>query len=195
MIIGLIVTVFILPLLGADEKKQELSEEDKKALEMVEKYATPGEKHKFLDYFVGEWGSTVKMAGEPGGEPVTYNEEISVKWLLGGRYLHAHLKGTFMGKPYDIYVYNGYDNYKKEFFSIQLSTLWTGYYLSTGNLDESGKIRTDRAVVYDPETGKINVKAVTTIMDKDNYKYEFYIIDDKGKETRTMEVFYKRRHT
>jgi len=194
--VGLLVIFLVLPVLNmgaADEKKQELSEADKKAQELVEQYATPGENHKFLDSFVGEWDSLVKYYTAPGAEPFIYKEQISVKWILGGRYTQALLKGNLLGKEYEIFVYNGYDNYKKEFFSIQLSTLNTGYYLGTGSLDKSGKIRTDTSVVDDPTEGKVNTKAVTTLLDRNTYRYEFYILDDKGKETLVMEVIYNRK--
>jgi hypothetical protein len=179
--------------LCAQEKKQELSEADKKAQELMEEYAAPGENHKFLDYFVGEWESLVKYYSEPGAEPFIYKEQITVKWILGGRFTRAVLKGNLLGREYEVFVYNGYDNYKKEFFSIQLSTLNTGYYSGTGSLDKSGKIRTDTSVFDDPTEGKVNTKAVTTLLDRNTYRYEFYIVDDKGKETLVMEVVYNRK--
>lgn len=178
---------------SAQEKKPEISEADKKALELLDQYATPGENHKFLDYFVDDWESQVKYYSEPGAEPFIYKEQVSVKWILGGRYTFAVLKGNLMGKDYEVFVYTGYNNYKREFFAIQLNTMGTGYYLSTGSLDKTGKIRTDTAVVEDPVSGKLNVKAVTTLLDRDRYRYDFYVIDDKGKETHVMEVIYTRK--
>lgn len=179
--------------LSAQEKKQEISEADKKAMELMAQYSTPGENHKFLDYFIGDWESQVKYYAEPGAEPLIYKEQVSVQWILGGRFTFAQLKGNFMGTSYEVYVYTGYNNYKKEFFAIQLSTMGTGYYLSTGVLDTTGKIRTDTAVVDDPASGKINIKAVTTLLDKNMYRYDFYVVEDKGKEVLVMEVVYTRK--
>ncbi len=198
VMISVLVGLFVLPVLDtivfAQEKKLELSEADQNATELADQYATPGVNHKFLDYFVGNWESHVKYYSEPGAEPFVYKEQISVQWILGGRYTYAVLKGNLLGKEYEVFVYTGYNNYKKEFFAIQLSTMGTGYYLSTGFLDKSGKIRTDTAVVEDPAAGKINTKAVTTLVDRDKYLYDFYIIDDKGKETKIMDVVYTRKN-
>ncbi|NIM14753.1 MAG: DUF1579 domain-containing protein [Candidatus Aminicenantes bacterium] len=178
---------------SAEEKKQELSEEDQKMMELLETYATPGENHKHLEYFVGEWESQVKMFGDPGTEPITHQQAITVKWILGKRYLHAHLRGELMGKPYEVFVYTGYDNYNKKYFAIQLSTMDTGYFISSGTLDKSGKIRTETGIMDEVTGEKINVKAVTTLMDRNKYMYEFYSIDSKGKETKAMEIIYYRK--
>jgi hypothetical protein len=177
----------------AEEKKQALSEEDQKMMELVEKYAAPGENHKHLDYFVGEWESQVKMFGDPGTEPITHRQEITVKWILGKRYLHAHLRGELMGKSYDAFVYTGYDNYNKKYFGIQLSTMDTGYFISSGTLDKSGKIRTETGTMDEVTGEKTNVKAVTTLMDRNKYKYEFYSLDAEGKEAKGMEIIYYRK--
>jgi hypothetical protein len=195
--IGLLVMFWVTLALGltvlAEEKKQEISEEDKKMMELLEKYATPGENHKHLDYFVGDWESLVKMYGEPGSEPLTHKQEITVKWILGGRYLRSHLKGNLMGRPYDVFVFTGYDNYNEKVFAIQLSSMDTGYFITTGTLSKDGKLRTETGMMNDASGKKINVKAVTTLLDKNKYKYEFYTIDAKGKETKTMEINYTRK--
>lgn len=197
VLINVMVTSFLMvfnSVVFAQEKKPKIADADKNAQELLAiQYATPGENHKFLDYFVGEWESQVKYYIEPGVEPITFKEQISVQWILGGRFTYAVLKGNLPGQPYDVYVYTGYNNYKKEFFAIQLSTMGTGYYLSTGHLDKTGKIRTDTAVVEDPISGKINVKAVTTLVDRNKYLYDFYVLDDKGKETKVMDVVYTRK--
>jgi hypothetical protein len=178
---------------STEEKKQELSDEDQKMMELLEKYATPGENHKHLEYFVGEWESHVKMLGESGREPITHKQEITVKWILGKRYLHAHLRGELKGKSYEVFVYTGYDNYNKKYFAIQLSTMDTGYFISSGTLDKSGKVRTETGIMDEVTGEKIKLKAVTTLMDRNKYKYELYSLDPRGKETKAMEIFYYRK--
>jgi len=198
VVIGLLVIFVITSVMGltafTDEKKQELSEEDKKMMELLEKYSTPGEYHKHLDYFVGKWQSFVKMFGEPGSEPMTHKQEITVKWILGGRYLRAHLKGVMMGRSYDVFVFTGYNNYSEKVFAIQLSTMDTGYFISSGTLSKDGKLRAETGIMDDYFTGKkVKVKAVTTLLDKDKYKYDLYTIDAEGKETKSMEIIYTRK--
>jgi hypothetical protein len=197
VMIGLSVMFSVTLVLGltvfAEEKKQEISEEDKKMMELMEKYATPGENHKHLDYFVGEWESLVKTYGEPGSEPMTHKQEITVKWVLGGRYLRAHLKGVVVGRPYDVLVFTGYDNYNEQVFAIQFSNMDTGYFMTTGTLSKDGKVRTETGIMNDAPGKRTKVKAVTTLLDRNKYKYEFYTIDAKGKETKIMEINYTRK--
>jgi hypothetical protein len=191
-----IIIICIVSLTGtavfASENKPGLSERDK-AMALLEKYAAPGENHKHLDYFTGRWESQVKMFGGPGGEPIVSKQDITVKWILGGRYTHAHIKGNLSGKDYDVFVYTGYDNYQGNYFAIQLSTLDTGYFISTGVLDKSGKVRTETGIMDDVSGEKIKLKAVTTLLDRDTYRYELYAVDPRGKETRSMEIVYNRK--
>jgi hypothetical protein len=195
--IGFLIIVCMLTISGAvpngADQEQTLSEEDRQALELLEKYAAPGENHRYLDYFVGHWQSVVKMYGEPGQESISQEQQISVKWILGGRYLKAHLRGDIMGKPYEVYVFTGYDNYRQRFFAIQLSTLDTGYFITSGSLDQAKKIRTETGVMEDVGGKKTPIKAVTTLLSPDKYMYEFYTVGAEGKETRTMEITYFRK--
>ena len=191
-----LVSSLMLPLAGAalqDEKKPTLSEEDQKAMEMLEKMAMPGENHKHLGYFVGEWESDVKMIGEPGEEPLASKQRITVKWLLGGRYLRAHIRGDLMGKKYDVLVFTGYDNYNKTAFQIQLSSMDTGYFISSGSFSKDGKIKEETGMMDEPGGKKTKVRAVTTILDNNRYKYDFYITRDGKKEKKAMEIMYRRK--
>jgi len=197
--IGLLFIFLVLPVLhlgAADEKKQELSAEDQKIMEIYKKYASPGENHKFLDYFVGKWESSQKIWMEPGQEPLTRKQEVSVESLFEGRFTRAHIKtiGDVMGMPLEGIVITGYDNYKKQFESVTFGTTGTGLFLMYGTLDNTGKTRTDTGYVDDVVTGeRIKIKGVTTLISNDSYKYEFYQTDDKGNEFKSMEITYTRK--
>ena len=181
---------------SAREKDQEMSEEQKKMMELWKKYTFPCEKHKHIEYFVGEWESIIKSWPEPGKEPDTRTQEIKVESFFDGRFTKAHIKtdASDIGMLLETIVINGYDNYKQEFFSITLSKQRTDYYLTRGKLDETGKIRTDTTVQTDIFTGKeYRVKAITTIINQDKYTYEYYQIDPEGNEVKKMEVTYTRK--
>ena len=178
------------------EKNQELTEEQKKMIELWKKYTLPCEKHKHIEYFVGEWESVIKSWLEPGKEPDVRTQEIKVESFFDGRFTKAHIKtdASDIGMLLETIVINGYDNYKQEFFSITLSKQRTDYYLTRGKLDETGKIRTDTSVQTDIFTGKeYRVKAITTIINQDKYTYEYYQIDPEGNEVKKMEVTYTRK--
>jgi len=179
---------------AAEEKKYVLSEEEKKAIEVMEAYATPSEKHKYLQYFVGEWDSLMKFLDEKGSVMMTGTQTITVKSIFGERFLWATLKGVLYEKPYEAYVITGFNNYKKEIFAFQISSSGTAYFISSGTLSEDNKVRTETGTMDDELTGKkINVKAVTTLIDQDHYTYDFYLVDETGKEIKYMEILYTRK--
>lgn len=193
----LIVFLAILVLsVSAQEKNQEMSEEQKKMIELWKKYTFPGEKHKHIEYFVGEWESIIKSWPVPGKEPNVRTQKIKVESFFDGRFTKAHIKtdASDIGMLLETIVINGYDNYEQEFFSITLSKQRTDYYLTTGKLDKTGKIRTDTTVRTDIFTGKQNrVKAITTIINRDKYTYEYYQIDPEGNEIKRMDITYTRK--
>ena len=191
-----VIMVLAAPVLGPAEKQDpKKSEKQQKIEELWKKYTFPGEKHKHLDYFVGEWESVQKLFRES-GEAVTRKQEISVVSLFQGRFTKAHIKikADIMGIAPEGIVINGYDNFREEFFSITFGNLGTEYFLTSGKLDKDGKVRIDRGDrknIYSGEEYKI--RAVTTIIDRDNYVYEYYRIASDGNEKKTMEITYKRK--
>ena len=201
--IVVLLVLFFLSLLGSGlvfakdrQNRQQVSGEEQEMMKLIEKYATPGEFHRHLDYFVGQWQSLQEVWMEPGAEPISRKQEITVKSILGGRFLQAHIKGEMMGKPIEGIVLTGYDNYKQVFFAIQMNNMSTGYMISSGTLDKTGKIRTETALYDDALSGKqVKLKAVTTLIDRDRYLYQLYYIepgDTQGKEIKSMEILYTR---
>lgn len=200
LIVSLLILFIVTSGLGAavpgDKQKKE-NEEKQKMIKLWKEYATPGENHKHLEYYIGQWESVRKVWEEPGAEAVITKQEITVEPIFGGRYLKAHikLKGDIMGMPFESMILTGYDNYKKQFFAIAVSSLDTGYQVSTGTLDKTGKIRTETGVLDDVMTGKkFKIKAVTTIIDRNKYLYQLYEIDSSGSEIKLMEITYTRKN-
>jgi hypothetical protein len=171
----------------AEEKK--MSPEEKKMMELWMKYATPGENHKYLEYFAGDWDSVTKSWMKPGAEPMVEKQVVKSKMLFGGRYLKSHVKGSMMGMPAEGLMITGFDNHKKEFFSLWLDNQGTGVVMSHGKLDKSGKVRTETASWDDFMTGsKANYKMITKIIDKNTYVFEMY-----REGFKSMEMTYKRK--
>jgi hypothetical protein len=201
-VIFFVFMVLAAPVLAPAEKQDkqapQKSEEQQKIEALWKKYSFPGEKHKHIKYFIGEWESVQTFFSGSGGEPVTYKQEITVVPLFDGRFTQAHIKtkADIMGIAPEGIVINGYDNFREEFFSITFGNLGTEYYLTSGKLDDTGKIRIDtgdRKNIYTGEEYKI--RAVTTIINRDNYLYEYYKITADGKETKIMEISYTRKKT
>lgn len=182
---------------GQEQKKQEQSEAQKKRAKLYEEMYTPGEKHKHLEYFVGEWASSQKIFRGPNKEPIIRKQEISVESLFDGRFTRARIitDVEFFGKKLVGIVLTGHDNYKKKFVSVTYVNAGTDFSLMSGTLDETGEIRTDYGEFDDIESGgTYKVKAITTILSRDKYTYDYYYYDTDGKEIHAMEITYFRKN-
>jgi hypothetical protein len=90
----------------------------------------------------------------------------------------------------------GYDNYKKQFMTLWIDSTGTGFSLTAGTLDQTGKIRTETGEWDDFMTGvKAGVKIVTTLIDADKYLFEMFMVDlnAPGKEFKNMEMLSTRK--
>jgi len=179
--------------LMAQEKPQ--SEEEQKMMKLWMEYATPGENHKYLEQFTGDWNTTAKMWMKPGAEPEVSQGITTSKMLMGGRYLKSYYKGTMMGMPFEGISLTGYDNFKKKFTSIWFDNAGTGFYTTSGTLDKDKKIRTETGLWDDFTTGsQTKVRWVTTIIDKNKYIFEMFDTNAKtGKEVKSGEIVYTRK--
>ena len=116
------------------------------------------------------------------------------KMILGGRYLSMWHKGTMMDLPFEGQQITGYDNFKKIYMSFWIDTMGTGFYLTEGKSDKTGKIRTEKGLWDDFMTGgKQKVKLVYTIIDKDTFTMEMFMVLPDGKDFKNMIIKYMRK--
>ena len=170
------------------------SEEEQKMMKVWMEYATPGENHKYFEYFVGDWEVMSKMWMKPGTEPEVSKGENTSELILGGRYLKSHAKGTMMGMSYEGISITGYDNFKKEYITLWIDNAGTGFYLTSGNLDKASKTRIETGLWDDIMTGgKSKVKCLTKVIDENKYMFEMYSPDPTGKEFMSGEIVYTRK--
>ena len=82
----------------AEPHKMPPPEEVQAMMAKQAKAATPGEHHKHLDMFAGQWNTVTKvfMAG-PGSTPTESTGTATSEWILGKRYLLQRNKGSMMG--------------------------------------------------------------------------------------------------
>ena len=194
--IGLLVLFFVSSALNMVVfAQQPQSEEEKEMMKKWMEYATPGENHKYLEYFVGKWEIISKIRMQPGTEPQVSKGENESKMILGGRYLKSYLKGSMMGMPFEGVALTGYDNFKKKFVTIWFDSMGTGFYETSGTLDKTSKTRTETGLWDDFMTGgKSKVKWETKIIDDNKYQFDMYGPDPKtGKEFKSGEIIYTRK--
>jgi len=62
----------------------------------VMKLLQPGEHHKYMAQYVGNWKSVVKMWQMPGAPPTESEGKTEIVALMDGRYFQATNDGSFM---------------------------------------------------------------------------------------------------
>ncbi len=166
----------------------------KAMMEAGSKAARPGEQHKHLAMMAGKWSVTGKAWMGPGA-PMEVHSTSEATMIMGGRYLQQVHKGSFMGQPFEGRSIDGYDNTTHEYFSTWIDNMGTGVEIFRGSCDEPCKTLTETAEMIDPATGKKGTsKEVITILDKDNYRTEMYMVGGGpgGQDLKVMELNSKR---
>ncbi len=168
----------------AQDENQEMSDQQKAWMEFM----TPGPYHEMMAKSVGDWKTVTKFWQDPNGEPQVIEGTATTESMLGGRYFKTTHHGEMMGMPFEGFSIDGYDNAKKEFFSIWVDNMGTSYMLSKGNYDEDSKTLSMTGTTYDPMYGKyMEYKEVLKFIDDKNQIMEMYS-KQGGNEVKTMSV-------
>jgi len=190
----LIIMIVVLVLfLAVNTIAKEKPTEEQAMMKKWMEYSTPGENHKGLEYFAGKWNAVSKMWMKPGEKPMESKGTSFSKMIMGGRYLKTYTSGNMMGMDFTGFSIEGYDNFKKKFVGYWIDSNGTGIFPFEGTLDASGKVRTVKATWDDIMTGGTHdVRMVTTIIDKDTYKFDMYMKYPGAPEFKSMEMTYSR---
>lgn len=159
-------------------------------------FATPGDMHKMLAKFDGNWTGATSMWMDDSGKAATSTSECTNKMIFGGRYQVSNYKGNFMGMPFEGMSIMGYDNSKKKFVSTWIDNMGTGLMHAEGDWNPSTKSIDFKGKMTDPSRpGKdCEVREVYTFTDDNNHKLEMYGQNPKtGKEMKTMEINFTRK--
>ncbi len=174
---------------GAQEKKTETPTMGPAEMEAMAKAATPGENHKHLGRYVGNWNTSMKMWMAPGTPPMESKGTMESEWILGGRYLQSTYKGDMMGQPFEGRATDAYDNVTKQFQSTWIDNMGTGIMISKGTCDAGCKTLTMTGEMADPMTGNMMpVKSVTTFTAANSWKMEMFTSGPDGSSFKMMEM-------
>jgi len=169
---------------------QQMSDQDKKMMEMMMKYGTPGKNHEILKKYVGDWDVVTKSWPQPGAEPVVGQGTMKNELIFEGRYVKCNFEAMMMGMKFTGLEIIGYDLYKNKYVTFWIDNMSTSFTYTSGKLDASGKVLTETGEWPDPMTeGKTmqKVKNVTTLEDG-KYKFEMFMVMPDGKEVKSMEL-------
>ena len=181
-------------LLGGHALSQDHGDMDpaqmQRMMQLAEELATPGETHRRLDFFTGEWDTSTTVMGM---EPETGTQ--SIKWILGGRQLQSEVNGTVMGRPFEGLGLLGYDNYKKKYTSVWCDSQSTTLLTSEGLADQSGKVITLYGTMDEWMDGTHDkaVKYVYRIVDENTYEFEIHDLGIVPGDTKVISITATRR--
>ena len=136
------------------------------------KLATPNEQHQALGIMVGKWTAKTSFVMDPAAPAVEGEGIMTVKWVLGKRYVQSNFTTNFMGEPFEGIGYTGYDIAHKEYISSWMDTMSTKISIMTGG-EEAG----DALVMHGTSTtpmGDTPMKMVTKFTDENTWTDSFY---------------------
>ena len=158
-------------------------------------YMTPGDIHKMMASWDGEWEGDIKMWMAPGQDPIQSKASSVNKMILGGRYQESRTSGNFNGMPLEGISTTAYDNSKKKFINTWIDNFGTGVMLMEGTWDPSTKTIEYSGKSLDPMVGKnVQMRQTIKIIDDNTQLMEMFTTPDGGKEFKTMEITMKRKN-
>lgn len=157
-------------------------------------YMTPGDFHKEMAKWDGEWKEDITMWMAPGAPAQKNTASCVNKMILGGRYQSATHTGSFNGMPFEGISTTGYDNAKKIFVSTWVDNMGTGIMVLEGTWDEKSKSLNLKGKQTDPGTGKpMDIREVFTVIDDNTQKMEMFMTPNGGQEYKSMEIVFTRK--
>lgn len=180
--------------MGADPK----APQDPKMAEMMQKMtaaATPGDQHKMLAGYVGDFNYTSKGWEKAGGTPHESKGKSKFTMILGGRWLQQEVTGEMMGMPFNGLGFVGYNNMTKQYETVWFDSMGTGHMEGKGTYNASTKTMTDKGEYSCPmKDGEMrSYRGEWKFVDKNKLVYTMYGpgLDDP-KEYKMMEIVYTR---
>jgi len=204
------VTVFVGAQALSDDQKEPgmqmpSQEEMKEMMDKMTKAMTPGEHHRALDRFVGQWDTTVRvwMAG-PMMPPMESKGKSNVKWVLNKHFLMEEASWMMMmPDPSNMTQMKevecqgigltGYDNYKNMYTASWADNMSTHLLTMRGAMAPSGKMFTYYGEMDEPMldiAGRM-VKYVTEVIDDDKHVFRIYDLH-AGDDYKVLEISYER---
>jgi len=154
------------------------------------KNAQPGPDHAVLAEMTGTWKAKLKSWFAPG--PPTESEGTMVNsMILGGRVLEGKFSGSFMGQPMKGVSMMGYDNSKKEYWSLWADDMSTGTMWQLGG-PAKDKVIAMKGSMQNPDGSTGECYSKTKMVDKNTHVYTMTTMM-AGKEVPLMEITYTRQ--
>lgn len=182
--------------LTAQEQQQPSGDALAEMMAKAQKYTQPGEHHKKLERFVGEWDMEMRitMQGAPG---TATQGTSSIKWLMPGRWLQMQGTGSMMGLPLNTITLLGYDNFKQSYVTTSISSIDTAMNRSEGDFTPDDKALVVYGTLDEYLTGEHDkmVKTVYRFISEDELNIEVYDLPIGEVNNQVLEFKMTRKQT
>lgn len=156
-------------------------------------YMTPGEMHKMMASWDGNWEGEMTM-WMPGAPEMKSKSTVTNKMVMGGRYQVSNHHGDMMGMPFEGMSTLAYDNAKKMFVSSWIDNMGSGMMIMEGPWDAATKTATMSGKGMDPETlQEKSFRETFSVIDDNTQLMAMYGPGPDGKEYKAFEIKFTRK--
>jgi hypothetical protein len=159
------------------------------------KQLQPGPQHELLKALAGQFDGDYEVFTAPEAAAQRSKGRITNELVYGGRFLRGRFDGVMLGKPFTGENLIGYDNFKKHYVGTWVNDGGTSIVFAEGDADAAGKVITMEYEQQDGPAGTepVRTRLITTLIDKDHYRFETFVIIP-GLEPFTAARISYRRH-
>ncbi len=162
------------------------------------KAGTPGDNHRVLDAFIGDWEGSVKIWMKPGTEPMESKGAVSRKWIMDKHFVEETVDAQSVGGPPGGQFHGmglmGYNNLDKTYEFAWVDNESTPIMFETGSFDAKTKLFTTHGKHTDPVTGKAcTTRGEMNLSNPDRQTYLGYSTGADGKEFKSFEGVFERK--
>ncbi len=159
------------------------------------KYLQPQPEHTWLEQFLGEWDTTLRVTMAPDAPPMESKGRATVRWLLEGRWLLLESEGSMMGMPMKTATILGYDAFKKKFVSSMCNSFDPFLLQAEGMKDRTGQALNLWGPMDEYLTGERDkpVRYTWRIVSPDKLVLEVHDLAIGEPNTKVVEVEHARR--
>lgn len=165
----------------------------KKMMEQAARFTQPGEAHKPLERFLGEWTTETRMfMGDQGGPAEAGTAKF--RWRLDGRVVEADWAGSMMNMPVKGATWLGYDNFKMSYVMTAIHSFDTAMAHAEGDMTRDGKSLLLYGTIDEYLTGEHDkmVKYIWRFPSADKMVFEVHDLPIGETGTKVVEVQYTR---
>lgn len=163
-------------------------------LKDLPKPAAPEKEHQWLQQLVGEWDSESEAILGSGQPPMKCKGTESTRGL-GGFWVVAEIKNTFMDMPMTGIMTIGYDPQKKKYVGTWVDSMTNHLWKYEGTVDAAGKVLTLEAEGPNPMTPRKTARFRDSIeiKSKDHKVMRSAMLGEDGKWITFMTGDYRRK--